>query len=110
MQRLAISTLAALALIAPAIAQDVQAVKDRSGRGSVLCTWSIYVAEQAAVSQCKLERLPVDDAISQAITDIDAYISANTAAHLTADQIAAKKAEIAAKQIEDPAMCQNFDP
>jgi hypothetical protein len=54
---------------------------DRSGKGAVLCIWSIYLSVQAGTKACQLPRRPVDDAIDSAISKIDDFIMANSSLH-----------------------------
>jgi hypothetical protein len=56
---------------------------DTSGAGAVLCTWSIYLAVQGRVRECGLQRTPTDDAIDQAIAEIDEFILANASTRPT---------------------------
>jgi hypothetical protein len=48
------------------------------GGGAVLCAWSIYLSLQAATTDCRLSRRPIDDAIDEAILAIDEFIMANS--------------------------------
>ena len=50
---------------------------DTSGKGAVLCIWSIYLTVQARVATCGLARRPVDDAIDKAIVTIDEFVLSN---------------------------------
>ncbi len=65
-----------------ALGQD-QFAYDRSGSGAVLCAWTIYLETQAATKACALPRTPTDNAIDQAVSDIDDFIIANSSLHPT---------------------------
>jgi hypothetical protein len=75
---------AILELAAPGLAEDQmvfgprQFQFDKTGAGAVLCAWSIYLSFQAETAACGLPRKPVDDAIEQAIAEIDEFILANS--------------------------------
>jgi hypothetical protein len=56
---------------------------DKSGKGAVLCIWSVYMSIQTHTRLCNLERKPVDDAIDKAITTIDDFIIQNSSLHPT---------------------------
>ncbi|MDR2875953.1 MAG: hypothetical protein LBV44_08525 [Methylobacillus sp.] len=56
---------------------------DRSGHSAVLCSWALYMSAQIATTVCKKPRTPTDDAIDQAIVDIDQFIIANSSEHPT---------------------------
>lgn len=56
---------------------------DVSGKGAVLCTWSILTAVQATTEACGWKRLPVDAAIDAAIADMDKYIIDNMPTPIT---------------------------
>jgi hypothetical protein len=56
---------------------------DQTHGGAVLCAWSIYLQTQAATKVCGLTRTPTDDAIDRAITEVDAFIMANSSLHPT---------------------------
>jgi hypothetical protein len=57
--------------------------RDNSGKGAVLCSWSINLSVQARTADCGWARRPVDDAIDEAITAIDDFILANSTLHPT---------------------------
>lgn len=72
-----------LALSAPAVGQERMVLGPRqfqadTGAGAVLCVWSLYLTVQAETAACAMTRLPVDDAIDQAIAAIDEFILANS--------------------------------
>jgi len=56
---------------------------DVSGHGAVLCSWWIYLSVQMFTDACKWPRQPADDAIDEAIVDIDKFIIANSPEHPT---------------------------
>ncbi|SRR5258708_28188351 len=78
-----------VALVVPAAGQDRmilgphQFERDNSGRGAVLCIWSIHLSVQARAAECGWARRPVDDAIDEAIKAIDEFILANSSLHPT---------------------------
>jgi hypothetical protein len=72
-----------LALSAPAIGQERMVLGPRqfeadTGAGAVLCIWALYLTVQAETAACAMARLPVDDAIDEAIVAIDEFILANS--------------------------------
>jgi hypothetical protein len=77
------------ALAAPAAGQDRmilgprQFERDNSGKGAVLCSWSILLSIQARTAECGWDRRPVDDAIDEAIAAIDEFIIAKSSLHPT---------------------------
>jgi hypothetical protein len=76
-----------VALAVPAFGQDRMILGPRQfehdNGGAVLCAWSIYLAVQARTAACGLARRPVDDAIDQAIVEIDQFILSNSSLHPT---------------------------
>src|SRR5437899_7961710 len=44
------------------------------GAGAVLCVWAIYLATRAEMAACGAQRLPVDDAVDEAIAAMDEFI------------------------------------
>ncbi len=85
--RRAATLLALLALAAPVAAQDAQEA-DTSGKGAVLCGYTIYLQSQQVTALCEWDRVPGDDAIDRAVTAIEAFIVANSAVPVTAAQLA----------------------
>jgi hypothetical protein len=75
---------AALMLVVPAFGQERMVLgprqfeHDQSGKGAVLCTWSIYLSVQQVTKICGLPRRTTDDAIDKAIEAIDEFIIANS--------------------------------
>jgi hypothetical protein len=72
-----------LALSAPAFGQERMILGPRqfeadTGAGPVLCIWALYLTVQAETAACAIARLPVDDAIDEAIVAIDEFILANS--------------------------------
>lgn len=51
---------------------------DKSGKGAVLCTWSLYLSTRNLAAACGLPRAPTDDALDRAIAEIDDFILANS--------------------------------
>lgn len=64
---------------------------DVSGKGAVLCAWSILVAVQATTEACGWKRLPVDAAIDAAIADMDKYIIENMPTPITQGDLDERK-------------------
>jgi hypothetical protein len=54
---------------------------DSSGKDAVLCAWSLLLLVQTSTRVCGWQRQPVDDAIDQAVGDIDNFILANSSEH-----------------------------
>ena len=72
----------------PAFGEDRMVLGPRQfefdkGAGAVLCTWSIYLSIRAERAACGAARLPVDDAIDEAIAAMDDFILANSSLHPT---------------------------
>ena len=103
-----------LAPIAPAAGQDRMVLGpdqfkgDKSGAGAVLCAWSLYLTIQAQTAACGLPRRPVDDAIDQAVADIDEFILANSSLHPTRSMPENFKHDAAARAA-GPQYCENKD-
>src|ERR1051326_4608791 len=76
-----------LASSSPGFSQDrmvlgpAQFEFDKSGKGAVLCAWSIYLSVKAGTAACGLPRRPVDGAIDKAISQMDEFIIANSSLH-----------------------------
>jgi hypothetical protein len=110
-----------LALIAPVAGQDRMVLgpdqfkEDKSGAGAVLCVWSLYLSIQAQTAACALPRRPVDDAIDQAVVDIDEFILANSSLHPTRPMLEKFKRDAAEGEINSarrwrgPQFCKNQD-
>ncbi len=64
---------------------------DVSGKGAVLCTWSILIAVQATTEVCGWKRLPIDAVIDAAIADMDKYIIDNTPRPITQAELDERK-------------------
>jgi hypothetical protein len=110
-----------LALIAPVAGQDRMVLgpdqfkEDKSGAGAVLCVWSLYLSIQAETATCALPRRPVDDAIDQAIVDIDEFILVNSSLHPTRPMLEKFKRDVSESDINSarrwrgPQFCKNED-
>lgn len=89
--------------------------EDKSGAGSVLCVWSLYLSVQALTAACALPRRPVDDAIDRAIVAIDEFILANSSLHPTRSMLEQFKREAAEGEVSSvrrwrgPEFCKNDD-
>jgi len=64
---------------------------DVSGKGAVLCTWSILTAVQATTEVCGWKRLPIDAAIDAAIADMDKFIIDNMTTPITQGELDERK-------------------
>jgi hypothetical protein len=76
----------------PAVGEDRMVLGPRQfeadkGAGAVLCAWSVYLSVRTRTSACGISRQPVDDAIEEAITAIDAFIIANSSLHPTREML-----------------------
>jgi len=68
---------------------------DVSGKGAVLCMWSITVIVQAYARGCGWDEVPTDDAIRASIAEMDAFILDNSLTPVTqADLDRSKQAEM----------------
>jgi hypothetical protein len=56
--------------------------------GAVLCAWGLFLGTQAETKACNLERRPVDDAIDEAVSEMDDFILANSSLHPTKAMLA----------------------
>ena len=88
MRRALLAAIATVALtVAPTRSEDRlvlgprQFEADKSGKGAVLCTWSLYLSTRTLAAACELPRQPADDAIDRAIAEIDDFILANSSLH-----------------------------
>ena len=81
---------------------------DNTGKGAVLCTWSILVAAANAAQKCGWGDKP---ALAEAIGRIDAFIIANYPEPITHEQLDARKAADAGLGYETAAgrasMCEH---
>ena len=64
---------------------------DVSGKGAVLCTWSILTAVQATTEVCGWKRLPIDATIDAAIADMDKFIIDNMPTPITQGELDERK-------------------
>jgi hypothetical protein len=60
---------------------------DNSGKGAVLCLQEMLIATKAGVQACKWTRTPTDDVIDKALSDIAAFVVANSSRPVTREQI-----------------------
>ena len=106
--RLFLLALTLTAITTPSLAQDAPAI-DQSGKGAVLCAWSIYTTTQTIRDTCQWERTPADDAIDTGVADIEAFIIKNSAKPVTPEQLALTKQDAAADLVQaiaaTPDMC-----
>ena len=63
------------------------AKSDMTGKGAVLCAWSIYASVQYTTRKCGWTRSAVDDAIDQAVAEIDRFIIDNMPSPVTQAQL-----------------------
>lgn len=68
---------------------DAEVKVDNTGKGAVLCTWSMLVAAANAARECGWEDKP---ALAEAIGRIDAFIIVNSPEPITQEQLDARKA------------------
>lgn len=61
--------------------------RDTTGKGAVLCVWSIYLSVQTQTKACNIERKPVDDAIDRAVAAMDDFIMQNSSLHPTPEML-----------------------
>lgn len=66
---------------------------DTSGKGAVLCAELILMEARYMSQLCKWERTPADEAIDQAIADIDAFVIANSSEPVTQEQLDQRKVD-----------------
>jgi hypothetical protein len=78
-RRLTLMLFATVALTMPVLGEDQKPDK----KGAVLCAWGIYLIVQMHTAACGWARQPVDDAIDQAIADMEAFILANSSVFRT---------------------------
>jgi hypothetical protein len=101
----------------PAFGQDSPASRplfegDTSGRGAVLCVWSIYLIVRARAAACGLAREPIDDAIDEGIDAMEVFIMANSSQHPTREMLEAFKrrateSDLAVARRDPKTMCQH---
>jgi hypothetical protein len=108
-------------LALPAAGQDRMVLgprqfeRDSSGKGAVLCAWSIFLSVQTHTKDCGLTRRPVDDVIDEAISQIDEFILANSSLHPTRAALEEFKRAAAeferglARQRSPKQFCENTD-
>ena len=83
-KRLTLTIFAIVILTVPGLGEERKLLpSDTSGKGAVLCSWGIYVYVQRQTADCGLARRPGDDAIDQAIVQMDEFIIANASSHPT---------------------------
>lgn len=66
---------------------------DRSGKGAVLCMWSIYVSIQHGVELCKLDAQPSDAELGRSIERIEEFTLENTTIGVSAGDLRDYKAD-----------------
>ncbi len=69
---------------------------DESGKGAVLCVWNRLAEVKAVADYCETPRAPVDDAIDNAITEIETFILENTTSGITKTSLNQTKIELMA--------------
>ena len=60
---------------------------DNSGKGAVLCFQEILIGTKASVEACKWTRTLTDDVIDKALSDIAAFVVANSSRSVTREQV-----------------------
>lgn len=77
-----------------AAAQDTRPAMDESGKGAVLCLWSIYVSIEQGVDICGLEPRPSDADLRASIDRTEAFVLENTTTGITAETLSTYKADL----------------
>jgi len=67
---------------------------DRSGKGAVLCLWSIYVSIQHGVELCKLDAQHSDAELGRSIERIEKFTLENTTIGVSAGDLRDHKADV----------------
>lgn len=67
------------------------AKNDVSGKGAVLCSYSLFLITRAVAELCDWPRSPADDAIDEGLADIEAFILANSNPPMTEADLAARR-------------------
>lgn len=78
MRRSAPAMLASLVLAGLAHAGEAPPQIDTSGKGAVLCGWSIYVGIEQGIRMCDLPPEPGDENIAPSIARVERFILENT--------------------------------
>ncbi|MEP7240992.1 MAG: tetratricopeptide repeat protein [Devosia sp.] len=72
---------------------------DTTGKGAVMCIWSIYTSVEATVDACGLPTTPADDAIRGGLERISKFIIENSHQPVTEEQLESWSARIKNQQI-----------
>jgi hypothetical protein len=100
--RFTLMMFAAVVLTTPGLGGDQK--PDRTvTRGEVFCAWSIYFPVQVRTAKCGLPRQPMDDAIDEAITQIEEFILANFSNEITRTRLEDIKRIVKESPLHDPA-------
>lgn len=78
MQRSAPAILASLVIVGVALAGEAPPQSDTSGKGAVLCGWSIYVGIEQGIRLCDLPPGPGDENIAPSIARVERFILEHT--------------------------------
>ncbi len=65
--------------------------QDTTGKGAVLCIWSLYVELEKTVDVCELPFTPTDRAMRTAISRIDRFIIANSTTPVSQEDLDSRK-------------------
>jgi hypothetical protein len=101
-RRFSLMMFAAVALTAPGLGGDQKPDKTVT-RGEVFCAWSIYFPAQVRTAKCGLPRQPMDDAIDEAVTQIEEFILANFSNEITRPMLEDIKRIVKESPMHDPA-------
>jgi hypothetical protein len=77
-----------------AATQDTRPTMDESGKGAVLCLWSIYISIEQGVDICGLEPRPSDADLRASIDRTEAFILENTTTGITTETLSTYKADV----------------
>jgi hypothetical protein len=101
-KRFTLTMLTTIALAAPGLGGDQKPDKTVT-RGEVFCAWSIYYPIQLRTAKCGLPRQPMDDAIDEAVTQLEEFILANFSNEITRPALENIKRTVKESPIHDPA-------
>jgi hypothetical protein len=100
--RLTLIMFAAAGLTAPGLCDDQKPDKMVT-RGEVFCAWSIYFPVQVRTAKCGLPRQPMDDAIDEAVKELEEFILANFSNEISRTRLEGIKRIVKESPIHDPA-------
>jgi hypothetical protein len=101
-KRFTLTMFTAVVLTTPGLADDQKSNRTVT-RGEVFCAWSIYVPIQVRTANCGYPHQPMDDAIDEAVMQIEEFILVNFSNEITRPMLENIKRVVKESPMHDPA-------